>query len=124
MSDILAQIIEILDDHATGDADDQAAGFNKINDLLDYGHEGLTYEYRLEMRYKTLPSGEQQDWHDASGYNKDSSVYTSLSAIKGVITQTRKWYSRPSYQKYFTDLEFRVLRRPVNPLPWEEIELG
>lgn len=98
--------------------------------------EEIKYEYYLELRRRNtakyswkeavwieVENPEWDEWHDASGYNKEGSVYSSLRAVKGVITGHKKNAVRNAqYYKY--DLEFRLFRRPViTPPPWEPCDV-
>lgn len=92
------------------------------------------YEYYLEQRYRVLkksrydlttrktmwedlPDPQWTNWHDASGYNKEGSVYRKLSFVKGVLTRKRQNYSS---RNNAIEYEFRLYRRPVmTPPPWE-----
>lgn len=74
-------------------------------------------EYSLEVRYVNR-EGILRDWHDASGYNNLTSTYTSMRPIKGQITRTKRWLER-----WYTDIQFRVLSRQVTRTEWK-VESG
>jgi hypothetical protein len=93
------------------------------------------YEYYLEVRMKVLgrhrwtkdrghfvekyDNPEWTNWRDGSGYNKQGSVYSRLSHVKGVISG----YKQRTKQGLI-DYEFRLFRRPVfTPPPWELTEV-
>jgi hypothetical protein len=85
--------------------------------------DSTVYEYQILERYerinrKTGKSEGWTDWDNGCGYNnKNGGVFHSLSAVKGVISRSRRMFER-----YGRPYEFRVQRRPVNPCEWEAID--
>lgn len=93
------------------------------------------YEYYVEYRFRItdeynvttsqwtkIDDPQWSNWRDASGYNKEGSTYSKLSAVKTVITGHKKSIGRYRNTKF--DLEFRIFRRPVpTPPPWEEFNV-
>jgi hypothetical protein len=84
----------------------------------------VVYEYRLLERHNRLDRGTGQfagwtDWSDGSGYNnKNGGVYYNLSALKGQVTRSKRYFEKLGWP-----CEFKVQRREVNPGEWEEVDV-
>lgn len=79
-------------------------------------------EYTLEYRYDKVhgsPSDGKTGWIDGSGYNNSYSTYNHMTSVQSqrsrLIRRLGKWY---------TGVEFRILRREVTRTEWEELDVG